>query len=363
VTPLLDGPLRVTLRRARPRLRRRGPVDQSMRWSPIGILLAALAVLPVAAPAAQAGQPTRLRLEARTAEAVYSDGRRFAIIESGRQLTILDTFARARRTLAETGCHVGGIQFGQTQVSAGRALLNCQSGPALLTLSTGAIAPLPAHLDVDGVENPLYYYAVGAHWAVSDAGSCPGEQGESVACEVVVNHRTGEQRVVHRPYDPAPRSFLDLDDPELGRRTICRPHRDVLREQRTYEPPYLLDGGVLRRCGRRRAIRRLPDALPDLMNLSAGWVSWGNPFPDGDGRAFLFDVRRQRLFAWRVPRIGGRGRPPVSAVHTRREILIAATLSSNAEGDPRTVRVYRARLPARPRQAPAATDRRLMARF
>jgi hypothetical protein len=92
-------------------------------------------------------------------------------------------------------------------------------------------------------------------------------------------------------------------------------------------------------------------------------VSWGNPFPDGDGRAFLFDLRRQRLFAWRVPRIGRRGCPPVSAVHTRREILIAATVTTNMDGDPLTVRVYRARLPVRPRRAQADTDRRLLARL
>jgi hypothetical protein len=169
---------------------------------------------------------------------------------------------------------------------------------------------------------------------------------------VFVNHRTGEQRVVRRPRDDAERSFFDLDDPRLTLRTVCWPHRDVLRGgQRTYEPPYLLDGGVLRRCGSRRAVRRLPEALPDVMNLSAGRVSWGDPFRDGDGRAFLFDLRRQRLFVWRVPRIGRRGRPPVSAVHTRREILIAATLTADAEGDPVKVRVYRARLPARARRA------------
>jgi hypothetical protein len=321
-----------------------------VQWSPIGVLLAVLAVLPTAAAPAQVGQPTRLRLEARTADAVYTDGRRFAIVESGGRLTIIDTFKRTRRVLAETGCQVGGIQFGQTQVSAGRALLNCRSGPALLTLSTGMTVPLPARLDFDGRENPADYHALGAHWAVDEAGYCGSAQGESLYCDVFVNHRTGEQRVVRRAYDAAGRSFLDLDDPQLARRRVCSPHRDVLREgQRTYEPPFLLDGGVLRRCGRRE-VRRLPDALPDLMNLSAGRVSWGNPFPDGDGRAFVFDLRRHRLFAWRVPRIGRRGRPSVSAVHTRREVLIAATLTATIEGDPLTVRVYRARLPARSRQ-------------
>jgi hypothetical protein len=327
------------------------------------MVLAGLAIVPIAVAPAQASQPTRLRLEARTAGGLYTDGRRFAMIESGAELTILDTFTNTRRTLAETGCRVGGIQFGQTQVSAGRALLNCGFGPALLTLSTGTIAPLPAQLDFDGRENPADYHAVGAHWAVDEAGYCGSEE-ETLYCNVFVNHRTGEQRVVRRPYDPAERTFRDLDDPGLARRTVCRPHRDVLREgQRTYESPYLLDGGAPRRCGSRREIRRLPEALPDLMNLSAGRVSWGNPFPDGDGRAFLFDLRRQRLFSWRVPRIRRRGRPPVSAVHTRREILIAATLTTNAEGDPLTVRVYRARLPAASRRTRADTDRQLLARF
>jgi hypothetical protein len=319
------------------------------------MLLAVLAVVPGAAAPAQAGQPTRLRLEARTADGLYTDGRRFALVESGETLTILDTFGRTRRRLAETGCRVGGIQFGQAQVSAGRALLVCGFGPALLRLATGTIVPLPARLDVDGIENPADYHAVGAHWAVDEAGHCGSRQGESLYCHVFLNHRTGERRVVRRPYDPDQRSFRDLDDQELARRTVCSPHRDVLRDgQRTYEPPYLLAGGALRRCGRRREVRRLPNVLPDLVNLSAGRVSWGSPFPDGDGRAFLFDVRRQRLFAWRIPRIGRRGRPPVSAVHTRREILIAATLTANREGDPLTVRVYRARLPARPRRARAA---------
>lgn len=318
----------------------------NVRWWPIGVLLAGLATVLIVAAPAPAEQPTRLRLEARTADGLYTDGRRFAIIASGGELTIRDTFRRTRRTLADTGCHVGGIQFGQSQVSAGRALLNCWFGPALLTLATGTIAPLPAQLDFDGLANPADYHAVGAHWAVDDGGYCGSEEGESLYCSVFVNHRTGEQRVARRRYDPDERSFLDLDDPGLTRRTVCSPHRDVLRDgQRTYEPPYLLDGGALRRCGRRREVRSLPQALPDLMNLSAGRVSWGNPFPDGDGRAFLLDLRRQRLFAWRAPRIGRR-RPPVSAVHTRREILIAATLTSNLEGDPLTVRVYRARLPA-----------------
>jgi hypothetical protein len=318
------------------------------------VLLAVLAVVPIAAAPAQAGQPSRLRLEARTAHALYSDGRRFAIIERGPELTILDTFKRTRRTLADTGCHVGGIQFGQAQVNAGRALLNCRFGPALLTLGTGAIAPLPTRLDFGGRENPAHYYALGAHWAVDEGGYCGREQGESVYCYVFVNHRTGEQRVVRRPYDPAERSFFDLYDPELARRRVCWPHRGVMRDgQRTYEPPFLIDEGVLRRCGSRRAVRRLPETLPDLVNLSAGRVSWGNPFPDGDGRAFLFDLRRGHLFAWHVPRIGRRDRPPASAVHTRREILIAATLTSNLEGDPLTVRVYRARLPARSRRAGA----------
>lgn len=83
------------------------------------------------------------------------------------------------------------------------------------------------------------------------------------------------------------------------------------------------------------------------LDLSSGWVSWGNPFLDGNRRAYAFDLPRQRQSTWRVPWIGPRGRPQVSAVHTRREILIAATLKANDEGDPLTVRVYRARLPTR----------------
>lgn len=336
------------LRRQRSRLRGRSRVDWNVHWSPFGVLVAALAVLPIAAAPAQAGQPTPLRLEARSAEGLYTDGRRFALIERSGRLTILDTFTRRRRTLAETGCRVGGIRFGQTQVSAGRALLNCWFGPALLTLATGMIVALPARLDFDGRENPAYFDALGAHWAVDGAGYCGSEHGENLYCDVFLNHRTGEQRVVS--WDPVGRTFFDLDDPGLARRTVCWPHRDALRTgQRTYEPPYLLDGGTLRRCGSRREVRRLPEALPDVMNLSAGWVSWGNPFPDGHGRAWLFDLRSHRLFAWRVPRVGRRDRSPVSAVHTRREILIAATLTANVEGDPMTVRVYRARLPTRAR--------------
>jgi hypothetical protein len=310
------------------------------------MLLAVLAVLPIMAAPVQAEQPTRLRLEERRAQGLFTDGRRYAIVETGRRLTILDTRKRTRRRLTGTGCLVGGVDFGQTQVSAGRALLNCRSGPALLTLATGRIVPLPARVDLDGREYPVYLHAVGAHWAVGEAGHCGREQGVDLYCQVFLNHRTGEQRVVRGPFDPVQRSFLDLDDPALTRRTVCPPHGDVLHdEQRTYEPPYLLDGGVLRRCGSRREVRKLPDAGLGPMNLSAGRVSWGNPYPDGDGRAFLFDLRRRRLSTWRVPRIGRRGRPPVSVVHTRHEILIAATLTTDIDGNPVTVRVYRARLP------------------
>jgi hypothetical protein len=79
-----------------------------------------------------AAQPTRLRLEERTADGVYTDGRRFAIIESGRKLSILDTFTRTRRTLAGTGCHVGGIQFGQTLRRASEpGVLSCPPAGSL----------------------------------------------------------------------------------------------------------------------------------------------------------------------------------------------------------------------------------------
>jgi hypothetical protein len=307
----------------------------------IGALFAAVAVVSVTAAAADARESAPLRLEARTATGLYSDGQRFAVISRDDRLTILDTFTRKRRTLAGTGCRVGGVQFGQTQVSSGRALLNCPAGPALLSLATGSTVALPTRLDFGGIQNPAFYTALGRHWAVDDAGSCGG-----VYCSVYVNLETGEQRVKRRSYDDIKRSFLDLDDPELAQRTLCRPHRGVPSEtQRTYERPYLLDGGVLRRCGSRRAVRRLPEELPDLMNLSASWLSWGNPFPDSDGRAYLFDLRWQRLFSWRVARVGRRKRSSAFAVHTRREIFVAATLTINDEGDPLTVRVYRAPLP------------------
>jgi hypothetical protein len=121
------------------------------------------------------------------------------------------------------------------------------------------------------------------------------------------------------------------------------------RGQRVYEPPYLPVRGRVARCGSRRLGPILPQSIPDLMNLSAGRVSWGDPEADGNGEAYLFDTRTRRLFSWRMPHIGARARrrAPASAVHTRRAVFFAASLRFNVEGEPTVIRVYRARLPPR----------------
>jgi hypothetical protein len=279
------------------------------------------------------GQPTPLKLVDRSASALYSDGKRFVIVESPSELRIIDTATGRDRRMLDTDCSAGGVLFSQTHVAAGRAVLTCPSGQAVLRLATGRITPLPPS-SVDGG-----FGAIGAWWTVAEAVGCAARP--KAFCGEYVNHRTGERRVLPL----LARGFRDLDDPALPVRRVCPPHRlAVITGQRIYEPPFLLDATVPRRCGDRRRLRTLPEAQPDFMNLSAGRVSWANPYDDSTGLAYVFDLRARRLAAWRVPR-AGHGRPRGVAVHTRRHLFVGATVRANAEGDQTEIRVFRARLP------------------
>lgn len=305
---------------------------------------------------AAAVSPTPLRLEARYARAVFTDGDRFAVIERRQHIEILDTFTEARRRVSAPGCHVSSVAYFQTHVAAGRAALRCAVGPELLDLATGARTPLPARLTIGGNEvDDVYYVRVGEWWAQSNTYVRCGAG--RVWCTVYVNHHTGEQRVVADDQGSEWRSFVDVDDPGLRRVPLCRPHRrlgdSIDRRiggdgQRTYDAPYLLDESTPYRCGRHRKLRELPGAARDLMNLSAGLVTWGVPWPDDyrhRGLAYLFDCPTRKLYRWRVPRVARRAVRAGAAFHTRRRLIVAATLKADELGDPLTVRVYSARLP------------------
>jgi hypothetical protein len=308
-----------------------------------------VALLLAGALAGGAASPTPLRLEARTADAVYTDGDRYAVIEDRGAVDIRDTRTGRKREVDATGCQVGSFADFQSHVSAGLALLQCAGGFDVLDLATGRRSPLPTHIIIDGVPRPAVYSHLGASWAVSEIERrCPAAV---PYCEAYVNHRTGEQRIL--PYETGgeEKGYLDLDDPDLRFRPYCGPHRGVTRDgQRTYERPYVLDGGAPKRCGSRRELRRLPDALPDMMNLSAGLISWGDPYRGAQGGAHLFDFPTRRLYTWSIPQIRRTGHTPGHAVHTRQRIFVAASTRFFRSGAPRRVRVYSARLPREVRE-------------
>ncbi len=282
-----------------------------------------------------------LRLEARKATFLYSDGDRYVVIEGRRDVLVVDTLTGERLPLPHR-CGVGTVAHNQTHLAVGRAILRCGDAQYVAELRSSRRTPLPKRVTVDGVEHDTVFHRLGKWWAETPLSHACGPF-HGPFCDGYVNFRTGEQRIV--PRDPRG-TFRDLDDPQLRRRTLCRPHADAFRDgQRTYEAPYLLAGGIPYRCGSRHRLRNLPSAFPDLMNLSAGLASWGNPFSGGDGRVYLFDFSRRRLSSWRVPRVGSSRSTPGTAVHTRRRLFVAATLTTNDEGDPLTIRVYSARLP------------------
>jgi hypothetical protein len=128
---------------------------------PAGLLLAG-------AVASGAASPTPLRVEARTADAVYTDGDRYAVIEDRGALETHDTPTGGKHEVDATGCQVGSFAYVQTHVSAGLALLQCAGGFDVLDLATGRRTPLPAEIMVDGVPTPALY----SHTSTSTIPTC-----------------------------------------------------------------------------------------------------------------------------------------------------------------------------------------------
>src|SRR3954454_10812073 len=89
-------------------------------------LAAALAVVVgafVPAAGAQVRSPTPLRLVARTAIGLFSDGERYAVVQRPGRIDSYDTFTGRRRTVTGSGCRVGAVQFFQSNLAAGHAIV------------------------------------------------------------------------------------------------------------------------------------------------------------------------------------------------------------------------------------------------
>ncbi len=277
-----------------------------------GAALVLLVLLPAFVPAARASAFQRL---APSIAAFASDGDRYAAwqVAKGSPIVVLDTHSGRRASYS--GCSLvsqGEPSLEQTSgasAAAGRFLVECQSGRALLTARTGTLSPPLPH-----PAGPFYgeWLALGARYVEGNADphDCthsPRERrGEESPCIALYRIATGT--LSYRPASQIP----DLDRP--GAPTVCPPlrgrlandlanlpggefsYRDGLLAQPVRHDEARVTRIGLKGChGHSRTIATSPE--PRDLLLARGLLSWDTGH-DATGSGEGEDVKRGRLWVY-----------------------------------------------------------------